>query len=88
MSAKLVVTAGPDKGRVFVLQSGTTLQVGRSQATPTKLADAAVSRVHCEIEVNDSGAILHNISANGTLINGRPAAVNSCARIAGLRDPS
>jgi len=73
MSGKLVVTAGPDKGRVFTLQPGTALQVGRSQATPTKLADAAVSRVHCEIEISDAGAILHNISANGTLVNGRPA---------------
>jgi serine/threonine protein kinase len=71
MPAKLIVTAGPDKGRVFPLQPGETLQIGRSQATPTKLADASVSRVHCEIEVGDNGAVLHNISANGTLVNGR-----------------
>jgi serine/threonine protein kinase len=74
MFSKLVVTAGPDKGRVFALQPGETLQIGRSQATATKLADASVSRVHCEIETSDSTSVLHNISSNGTLVNGRPAA--------------
>jgi serine/threonine protein kinase len=74
MPAKLLVTAGPDKGRAFPLIPGETLQIGRSQATSTRLTDVSVSRVHCEIEVTADEAVLHNISANGTLVNGKTAA--------------
>jgi serine/threonine protein kinase len=71
MSAQLTIFSGPDKGRVFPLQPGATLQVGRSQATTTKLTDPAISRVHCEIEYDGKRALLINISSNGTLVNGR-----------------
>jgi hypothetical protein len=37
MTPQLVITAGPDKGRVFPFVAGETLQIGRSQATATKL---------------------------------------------------
>jgi serine/threonine protein kinase len=70
----LVVTSGPDKGRSFPLNAGQTLQIGRSQATTTKLADPTVSRVHCEIEWDGHRAVLINISQTGTLVNGKPAA--------------
>ncbi len=70
---KLIVTAGPDKGLAFTLTAGQTVQVGRSQAATTQLTDPAVSRVHCEIEADAGQAVLHNISANGTLVNGEPA---------------
>jgi serine/threonine protein kinase len=69
----LVVTTGPDKGRRFPLAAGQTLQVGRSQATSTKLTDATVSRVHFEIEYDGERAMLVNISQSGTLVNGKPA---------------
>jgi serine/threonine protein kinase len=72
MPAKLVVTSGPDKGRSFPLIPGLTFQVGRSDATATKLSDATVSRVHCEVEVSPLQAVLHNISAQGTQVNGKP----------------
>ncbi|HVS35974.1 MAG TPA: FHA domain-containing serine/threonine-protein kinase [Gemmataceae bacterium] len=70
MTPRLVVTAGPDKGRFFNLNAGETLQIGRSQATATRLADPTLSRVHCEIEWNGSRAVLINISSSGTLVNG------------------
>jgi serine/threonine protein kinase len=70
MTAKLTVTAGPDTGRSFPVKPGETLQVGRSLATATRLTDPTVSRVHCEIEVGPDQAVLHNISENGTLVNG------------------
>lgn len=70
---KLIVTAGPDKGLAFTLTAGQTVQVGRSQAATTQLTDPAVSRVHCEIEAAADHAVLHNISTNGTLVNGEPA---------------
>ena len=50
MTPKLVVTAGPDKGRFFNLTAGETLQVGRSQSTATRLTDPTMLRVHCQVE--------------------------------------
>jgi serine/threonine-protein kinase len=70
MTAQIVVTAGPDKGRSFPLLVGEPLQVGRSQSTSTKLSDPTVSRVHCEIEWDGEQATVHNISSSGTLLNG------------------
>src|SRR5690348_15475768 len=72
MSAQLVVTAGPDRGRSFPLNLGETLQVGRSQATATKLTDPTISRVHCEIEWQGEKLVLINISTAGTTVNGKP----------------
>jgi serine/threonine protein kinase len=69
----LVVSAGPDRGQSFPLVPGETLQVGRSQATSTRLTDPTVSRVHFEIEWNGERAVLVNISQSGTLVNGRLA---------------
>jgi serine/threonine protein kinase len=70
MTAQIIVTAGPDKGRAFPLLPGEPLQVGRSQSTSTKLTDPTVSRVHCEIEWDGERATVHNISSSGTLLNG------------------
>ena len=70
MLLQLYVTSGPDKGRSFALTAGETLQLGRSQATATKLTDPTVSRVHCEIEFDGTNATLVNISSSGTLVNG------------------
>jgi serine/threonine protein kinase len=73
MLLQLYVFAGPDKGRSFPLTPGETLQIGRSQATATKLTDPTVSRVHCEIEYDaeKSRALLVSISSSGTLVNGQ-----------------
>jgi serine/threonine protein kinase len=71
MSPRLVVTAGPDKGRFFDLTAGQTFQVGRSQATATRLTDPTMSRVHCEVEWDGERAVLINISTGGTYVNGQ-----------------
>jgi serine/threonine protein kinase len=70
MTAQIIVTAGPDKGRGFPLLVGEPLQVGRSQSTSTKLTDPTVSRVHCEVEWDGERATVHNVSSSGTLLNG------------------
>src|ERR1051326_2304471 len=67
---KLIVTAGPDKGLAFAVNPGETVQIGRSQAATHRLTDPAVSRVHCELEGAEGRVVLHNISTNGTLVNG------------------
>jgi serine/threonine protein kinase len=71
MSAQIVVVSGPDKGRSFALATDKPFQVGRSQSTATRLTDQSVSRVHCEIEFDGQVAVLVNISANGTVVNGK-----------------
>jgi serine/threonine protein kinase len=72
MSRRLVVTAGPDKGRIFELKTGETLLLGRSQATQTRLTDPRVSRVHCEVQVEeDRVTVVDANSAAGTLVNGQ-----------------
>ena len=73
MPAQLAVTSGPDQGKLFPLAAGETMQVGRSQATTIRLTDAAVSRVHFELEIGEDQVILHNISGQGTMVNGKPA---------------
>lgn len=70
---KLIVTAGPDKGLAFSLDADQVVQIGRSQAATHRLTDPAISRVHCEIEAKDGHAVLHNISTNGTVVNGETA---------------
>jgi hypothetical protein len=74
MSPMLVVVSGPDRGRSFPLLEGQTLQVGRSQATATRLSDPTVSRVHCEVEWDGRKAVVINISTSGTLVNGKAVA--------------
>src|SRR5262245_9137668 len=71
MSAQIMIISGPDKGRSFLLEAGSTLQIGRSQATATRRIDATVSRGHCEIDYDGQQAMLVNISTNGTLVNGK-----------------
>jgi serine/threonine protein kinase len=72
MPLQLHVIAGPDKGRTFDLTEGTPLLVGRSQATPTRLADPRASRTHCEV-VWENGRVLvmDSNSAGGTFVNGQ-----------------
>src|SRR5207249_3625144 len=72
MGMQLTVIAGPDRGRSFPLNPGEAMLVGRSKATPTRLADPHVSRVHCEVEVEgDRVFVSDHDSAGGTFVNGR-----------------
>jgi serine/threonine protein kinase len=70
MTPQLTVIEGPDKGRSFPLEAGKPLQVGRSKETPTKLADATVSRLHFQIEWDGTTFTLTNVSSAGTRVNG------------------
>lgn len=71
MSKKLVVLAGPDEGRVFLL-GPEVLLLGRSRATDTHLIDPHVSRVHCQVTAENGKAVLLDFdSAGGTFVNGK-----------------
>jgi hypothetical protein len=72
MLKQLVVTAGPDQGRVFPLPAADTLLLGRSRATETRLIDPHVSRLHCRVAVSGGEVVVtDNDSAGGTFVNGR-----------------
>jgi serine/threonine protein kinase len=68
----LQVTAGPDQGQVFQLVEGEPLLLGRSRHVPWPLKDPSVSRVHCEIELEDGQVVVNDHeSSSGTYINGK-----------------
>lgn len=67
---RLIVLAGPDSGKEFVLQSGVS-SLGRSEANAIVLTDPLVSRQHCELKTHDNQYVLTDLSSgNGTLVNG------------------
>ena len=71
MAKKIIVLAGPDEGRVFVLGTE-TMMFGRSRATESYLTDPHVSRVHCQvIPEGDQYVVVDFDSASGTFVNGK-----------------
>ena len=72
MLGQLLVIAGPDQGRVFPLQEGKSLSVGRGQNTETRLKDPQLSRVHCQVTIEGRKIVLLDSgSTSGTLVNGK-----------------
>jgi serine/threonine protein kinase len=71
MIGLLQVIAGPDSGRTFSLEDGTTLNIGRGETSSTKLRDPHASRRHCVLEVDGGRFVLRDEgSAAGTFVNG------------------
>jgi serine/threonine protein kinase len=70
MSLQLVVIAGPDKDRVFTLQVGPDLMLGRSQSALYRLNDPRVSRGHCQVLLDGDQATVIDNSSGGTFVNG------------------
>jgi serine/threonine-protein kinase len=72
MQAYLRVVSGPDAGRTFELTEGVKLMIGRGEKSDTRLADATVSRVHCELQWDGPKFVLVDLeSVGGTLVNGK-----------------
>src|SRR6266851_1519782 len=72
MPKRLLVIAGPDKGKAFPLPEGETVLIGRSKATETRLSDPHVSRVHCQIQIEADRVMVNDYeSAGGTFVNNR-----------------
>jgi pSer/pThr/pTyr-binding forkhead associated (FHA) protein len=66
-----LVAEGGGERRLLRLAPGAT-HIGRGFAADLRLDDAAVSRRHAVIVVDDAGAVLlDDRSANGTYVNGR-----------------
>jgi serine/threonine protein kinase len=68
----LHIFAGPHKGRHLLVEEGAPLLLGRSRHAETRLEDPGVSRVHCEIQLEDGQVLVSDLdSAGGTFINGQ-----------------
>jgi serine/threonine protein kinase len=67
----LHVVEGPDKGEVFQLVEGEPLLLGRSRHCLSPLKDPTVSRVHCEVELEDGQIIVTDHESSGTFVNGK-----------------
>jgi serine/threonine protein kinase len=71
MKRQLVLIAGPETGRVFSLDDGQTIVIGRGQASDTQINDPRMSRVHCQVQVDGGKTLLmDNGSSSGTLVAG------------------
>jgi serine/threonine protein kinase len=72
MYAYLRAVSGPDQGRIFNLTDGTTLVIGRSEQSDTRLKDATVARLHCELRCQGGEFTLVDLETiNGTTIGGQ-----------------
>ena len=66
---RLLVEAGPDKGREIVVPVG-VLSLGRSSENDICLVDPILSRHHCQLSYDGVDLIVKDLdSANGTLVN-------------------
>src|SRR5438874_12391939 len=71
MFGVLEVVDGPDKGRSFPVPQGKTVRIGRGRQTAVGLNDPQVSRVHCQVHLDGTTALLSDVgSVGGTWVNG------------------
>jgi type VI secretion system protein ImpI len=68
----------PDGGPLRIQVQGRGLDIGRDQHLDWTLPDPSrhVSGKHCEIRFRDGGYWLHDVSTNGTFVNGAPFRLN------------
>ncbi len=70
-AARLVVRAGPERGKAFILQAET--RVGRGAGNGVALSDARASRRHSQITRQGGQYVLVDLgSSHGTLVNNKP----------------
>ena len=68
----LKIIDGPEKGREFEIPADKALVVGRGTASDTQINDPRVSRVHCEVEIQDGQPVLTaSESAGETIVQGQ-----------------
>ncbi len=71
MTYQLVIISGPERGRIIPLAEGADFLIGRGATAGVRLQDPRVSRVHCQIEMNQGSVIVTDcVSAAGTVVNG------------------
>lgn len=70
--AHLECTAGPEKGKTFRIAPNVTV-IGRDASCDIVLSETVISRQHCRIDRRQDQWVLSNLSANGTILNKKPA---------------
>jgi pSer/pThr/pTyr-binding forkhead associated (FHA) protein len=68
MRGELEVIRGPDKGRTFPLAEGQILPIGRGPTTETRLTDPYVSRLHCQVQVENETITLTDLGGSGGVL--------------------
>jgi len=72
--ARLQITEGVDKGKVFNIPKEGKYIIGRSAQADLRIADMLASRQHAAVIVERGKAMLEDLgSTNGTLLNGKKA---------------
>src|SRR5262245_59617610 len=70
MFAKLLVIAGPDRGKRFEMVPTVPLVMGRSREADARLGDPRVSPIHCKLSVrNATMRAMAMASLPGTAVN-------------------
>lgn len=71
MAKQLLVIAGPDEGRLFPLEEGDALSMGRGRSAAVCLNDPAVSPVHCRVRAHHNQILIADCDSEcGTFVNG------------------
>jgi hypothetical protein len=69
MVRRLRVIDGADQGRFYPLPAGGTVTIGSShKSADIVLHDLYVSRVHCELKIDDDGVVVHHMAGQGTTL--------------------
>src|SRR4051812_46278250 len=70
MFAKLLVIAGPDRGKRFEVVPAVPLVMGRSGEADARLRDPRVSPIHCKVSVRNATLFVMDMdSLTGTSVN-------------------
>jgi hypothetical protein len=70
MFAKLLVIAGPDRGKRFEMVPALPLVMGRSREADARLSDPRVSPIHCRLSVKNATLFVMDMdSLTGTSVN-------------------
>ena len=84
----LVVTDGPDQGKVFPINDYTTVIIGRGSESDTKIRDPRLSRIHCELQRSgDRWLLIDRGGSGGTFVDGvqidgpRPLSAGAAIRL-------
>ncbi len=72
MPKDLHVISGPDAGHMFRLFENNPLMLGRSRHVVAPLKDLQISRVHCEIELEDGQVHVTDLESGGGTLTGKP----------------
>jgi RNA polymerase sigma-70 factor (ECF subfamily) len=69
---QLRILAGSERGRIFILEAGKKVILGRSLFESSQGADPKMSRVHCEVWLDRDRVRVRDCgSRNGTFVNGQ-----------------